>query len=92
MSLIKWFNKPKWQNPNEQVRITAIQNSDDQELIHALPDIVASDNSVKVQKMNTTPSRGQTWEEITSNLQVTSEVALYENSRGRRRCSGWLEC
>jgi len=50
MSLIKWFNKPKWQNPNEQVRITAIQNSDDQELIHALPDIVASDNSVKVQK------------------------------------------
>lgn len=50
MSILNWFNKPKWQNPNEQVRITAIQNSDDRELISALPEIVNSDRSSKVQK------------------------------------------
>ena len=50
MSILNWFNKPKWQNPNEQVRITAIQNSDDINLIAALPEIVNTDISEKVQK------------------------------------------
>ena len=50
MSIIKWFNKPKWQSPNEQVRITAIKNGEDQELINALPDIIQNDPSPKVQK------------------------------------------
>lgn len=50
MSILKWFNKPKWQNPNEQVRITAIQNSDDPGLVSALPEIVNNDVSAKVQK------------------------------------------
>jgi len=50
MSILNWFNKPKWQNPNEQVRITAIQNSNDAELTNALPDIVNNDFSEKVQK------------------------------------------
>ncbi|VAW47655.1 hypothetical protein MNBD_GAMMA02-992 [hydrothermal vent metagenome] len=50
MSILNWFNKPKWQNPNEQVRITAIQTSDDIELINSLPEIVNNDVSEKVQK------------------------------------------
>lgn len=50
MSILKWFNKPKWQNPNEQVRLTAIQNSTDPDLISALPLIVESDQSPKVRK------------------------------------------
>ncbi len=50
MSILNWFNKPKWQNPNEQVRMTAIQNSVDVELIKSLPDIVNNDLSEKVQK------------------------------------------
>ncbi len=50
MSLINWFNKPKWQSPNEQVRITAIQSSDAPELISSLLDIVNNDPSIKVQK------------------------------------------
>jgi hypothetical protein len=50
MSILNWFNKPKWQNPNEQVRITAIQNSNDHELVNALPEIVNNDVSLKVQK------------------------------------------
>ncbi len=50
MSILNWFNKPKWQNPNEQVRLTAIQNSADAELIKALPEIVTNDLSEKVQK------------------------------------------
>lgn len=49
MSIIKWFNKPKWQSPNEQVRITAIQSSQDPELISQLTTIVFEDNSEKVQ-------------------------------------------
>lgn len=50
MSLLKWFNKPKWQSPNEQVRITAIQSSDDPELHLSLLDIVNNDVSDKVQR------------------------------------------
>ncbi len=50
MSILNWFNKPKWQNPNEQVRITAIQTSEDIELISSLPEIVNNDVSEKVQK------------------------------------------
>ncbi len=50
MSIIKWFNKPKWQSPNEQVRITAIQSGTDPELQQSLPDIINTDVSLKVQK------------------------------------------
>lgn len=50
MSILKWFNKPKWQSPNEQVRITAIQSSDDPELLTSLIDIVNTDVSSKVQR------------------------------------------
>jgi len=49
MSIIKWFNKPKWQSPNEQVRMTAIQTSKDPELLAQLSTIVFEDNSEKVQ-------------------------------------------
>ncbi len=50
MSIMKWFNKPKWQSPNEQVRTTAVQTSDDVDLLNALTDIVNNDSSVKVKK------------------------------------------
>ncbi len=50
MSIIKWFNKPKWQSPNEQVRITAIKTGQDADLLSALADIVNTDPSLKVQK------------------------------------------
>jgi len=49
MSILKWFNKPKWQNSNIQVRITAIRNSQDPELIHQLPHIIQYDPSEQVQ-------------------------------------------
>ncbi len=49
MSILKWFNKPKWQSPNEQVRMTSIQTSQDPELIAQLPNIVFDDASEKVQ-------------------------------------------
>ncbi|MCX7555006.1 hypothetical protein OS175_14110 [Marinicella sp. S1101] len=51
MSIMKWFNKPKWQSPNEQVRLTAIQNSKDPDLMSSLGDIVYADASQKVQKV-----------------------------------------
>ncbi|WP_223788981.1 DUF349 domain-containing protein [Marinicella meishanensis] len=50
MSILQWFNKPKWQSPNEQVRITAIKSTQDPVLIDALLDIVNNDPSDKVQK------------------------------------------
>ncbi len=50
MSILNWFNKPKWQSNNEQVRLTAIQHSSDGELKAHLSDIVFHDNSEKVQK------------------------------------------
>lgn len=50
MSIFNWFNKPKWQSPNEQVRLTAVQTDSDIALIEALPQIIASDNSIKVRK------------------------------------------
>lgn len=50
MSILNWFNKPKWQSNNEQVRLTAIQHSSDGELKAHLSDIVFHDNSSKVQK------------------------------------------
>ncbi len=50
MSIIKWFNKPKWQSPNEQVRIAAIKSSQDAELLSSLASIIATDPSSKVQK------------------------------------------
>ncbi|TDR16280.1 DUF349 domain-containing protein [Marinicella litoralis] len=49
MSIIKWFNKPKWQSPNEKVRMTAIQTSQDPELTGQLLTIVFEDVSEKVQ-------------------------------------------
>lgn len=49
MSILNWFNKPKWQSPNEQVRMTAIQSSQDSELMAQLPTIVHQDSSTKVQ-------------------------------------------
>lgn len=48
MSILKWFNKPKWQNPNQQVRLTAVQNSTDPDLMSALPLIAESDQSPEV--------------------------------------------
>ncbi len=50
MSILNWFNKPKWQSNNEQVRLTAIQHSPDAELKAHLSDIVFRDDSPKVQK------------------------------------------
>lgn len=49
MSILKWFNKPKWQSPNEQVRMTAVQTSNDAELLGQLKNIVEQDSSEKVQ-------------------------------------------
>ena len=49
MSILKWFNKPKWQSPNEQVRVTAVQTSKDAELLGQLVKLVNQDSSVKVQ-------------------------------------------
>ena len=51
MSILNWFNKPKWQSNNEQVRLTAIQHSSDGELKAHLSDIVFHDSSEKVQKV-----------------------------------------
>lgn len=50
MSILNWFNKPKWQSNNEQVRLTAIQHSSEGELKAHLSDIVFHDSSEKVQK------------------------------------------
>ncbi|MFC3193670.1 DUF349 domain-containing protein [Marinicella sediminis] len=49
MSILKWFNKPKWQNSNIQVRIAAIKSSNDPELINHLPQLVKHDPSEQVQ-------------------------------------------
>ncbi len=49
MSILKWFNKPKWQSPNEQVRVTAVQTSSDAELLGQLINLVNQDSSEKVQ-------------------------------------------
>jgi hypothetical protein len=50
MSILNWFNKPKWQSNNEQVRLAAIQHSSESELKAHLSDIVFQDDSPKVQK------------------------------------------
>ncbi len=50
MSIFNWFNKPKWQSPNEQVRLTAVQTDDGSDLLQALSQIIASDTSLKVRK------------------------------------------
>ena len=50
MSIFNWFNKPKWQSPNEQVRLTAVQTDTETDLINALPEIIANDTSLKVRK------------------------------------------
>ncbi|WP_154221931.1 DUF349 domain-containing protein [Marinicella rhabdoformis] len=50
MSIFNWFNKPKWQSPNEQVRLTAVQTDNDAALLDALPQIISSDSSIKVRK------------------------------------------
>lgn len=50
MSILNWFNKPKWQSNNEQVRLTAVRHSTAAELKAHLADIVFHDNSPKVQK------------------------------------------
>lgn len=74
MSIIKWFNKPKWQNPNIQVRITAIQTSQDNELINSLEEIVNNDPSTKVQK--TALSRIQDPESIVRILSLHPDKAV----------------
>lgn len=50
MSVLPWFNKPKWQSKNEQVRLTAVQHSNDAELKAQLLDIINHDVSPKVQR------------------------------------------
>src|SRR5690606_6649677 len=50
MSVLPWFNKPKWQSKNEQVRLTAGQHSNDAELMAQLLDIINHDVSPKVQR------------------------------------------
>ncbi|MGJ8664262.1 MAG: hypothetical protein ACSHWU_11445, partial [Marinicella sp.] len=74
MSILKWFNKPNWQNPNIQVRITAIQNSQDTELLNSLEDIVFNDPSIKVQK--TALSRIQNPESMLKILASHSDKAV----------------
>ncbi|MCF6300019.1 MAG: hypothetical protein L3J52_02710, partial [Proteobacteria bacterium] len=51
MSIKNWFNKPKWQSQNEKVRMTAITNSQDPELIKNLLSIVETDTSQAVKKV-----------------------------------------
>jgi hypothetical protein len=50
MSILNWFNKPKWQSDIEQVRLTAVQHSSNSELKAHLADIVFHDSSDKVKK------------------------------------------
>lgn len=50
MSLFNWFAKPKWQSPNEQVRLTAVQTGQEPELLQQLNQITAHDISLKVRK------------------------------------------
>lgn len=50
MSIIKWFNKPKWQNPNKKVRLAAVTHGQEPELIKALTEIARNDESTAVQK------------------------------------------
>ncbi len=50
MSLFNWFAKPKWQSPNEQVRLTAVQTGQEHDLIQQLSNIAANDASLKVRK------------------------------------------
>ncbi len=48
--MINWFNKPKWQNKNEEVRALAISTGDESELQPHLPAIIAEDPSERVKK------------------------------------------
>ena len=50
MSIINWFNKPKWQNPNEKVRLTAVSHAQDPALLKALMHIATEDKSLAVRK------------------------------------------
>ncbi len=50
MSILPWFNKPKWQSKNEQVRLTAVQHSNEVELKAHLLQINNYDDSPKVQR------------------------------------------
>ncbi|WP_395375257.1 DUF349 domain-containing protein [Marinicella sp. W31] len=50
MSIINWFNKPKWQNPNEKVRLTAVSHAQDPLLLKALMHIATDDKSIAVRK------------------------------------------
>ncbi|MCX7544613.1 DUF349 domain-containing protein [Marinicella gelatinilytica] len=50
MSILNWFNKPKWQSNNEQVRLAAVQHSTDANLRAHLAEIVFKDSSTKIQK------------------------------------------
>lgn len=50
MSVLPWFNKPKWQSKNEQVRLSAVQHSNDDELKPHLLQIINHDVSPKVQR------------------------------------------
>lgn len=79
MSILQWFNKPKWQSPNEQVRITAIKTSNDPVLLESLSDIISNDPSEKVQK--TALSR---LEDMTSLLQILN----HHNNKALRQQAG----
>lgn len=48
MSIINWFNKPKWKNKDAEIRALAVSSDDSPELIAQLPNISQNDESAKV--------------------------------------------
>ena len=48
MSIVNWFNKPKWKSKDEDVRILAVNSDDSAELISQLVSISQTDESAKV--------------------------------------------
>ena len=55
MSIKNWFNKPKWQNPNEKVRLTAVSHAQDPALLKALMHIATEDKSLAVRQSGIEP-------------------------------------
>jgi hypothetical protein len=48
MSIINWFNKPKWKSKDENIRVLAVNSDESAELISQLVSISQTDESAKV--------------------------------------------
>jgi exonuclease SbcC len=48
MSLMNWFNKPKWKSKDVDIRLIAVKNDQSSDLITELPNIIRNDDSEEV--------------------------------------------